>query len=213
VALAGAARSQRVLLVDADPFGGGLDVLLGIEDAAGIRWPDLAGSRGRLSAQSLVQALPHASGVSVLAGEIESHALLPETVSAVLDAGERGFDLVVVDLPREFTPATETVLARADRTLLVVAPRVRATAAAARLIDALRTRTSSLALVLRDDRRALSEESVLAALPVELAGRLPHHPGLAGRADEGEPPALRDRYGRACFGLLSALQAPTRAAG
>ena len=213
VALAGASRSQRVLLVDADPLGGGLDVLLGIEDAPGIRWPDLTGTRGRLSAQSLLQALPHASGVSVLSGEPADMALSPEALTAVLDAGERGFDLVVVDLPREINATTETVLARATSTLLVCTPHVRTTSAAARLASALGPRTPSLGLVLREDKHALREESVLAALAVELAGRLPCQPSLTVRSDEGEPPAVRDRYGRACLALLADVQAPLRAAG
>ncbi len=58
LALAAAGRSLRVLLVDADPLAGGLDVLLGVEDAAGIRWADLVDARGRLGAPALDQALP-----------------------------------------------------------------------------------------------------------------------------------------------------------
>ena len=48
LAVAAASRSLRVLLVDGDRSGGGLDVLLGMEDATGIRWPDLVEARGRL---------------------------------------------------------------------------------------------------------------------------------------------------------------------
>lgn len=213
LALASAARSQRVLLVDADPLGGGLDLLLGIEDAPGIRWPDLAASRGRLSAHGLMQALPHASGVSVLAGGGSGDDLTVEAMTSVLDAGARGFDLVVVDLPRQVTPATECVLARAQQTLLVVAPRVRATAAAAHLAEAIGPRTSVVGAVVRGDRGALSEDAMLAALPVDVVGRLPYQPGLAARSDEGEPPSLRDAYGRACQQVLGAVTAPTRAAG
>src|SRR2546421_294935 len=37
-----AARSgHRTMLIDGDPLGGGLDVLLGGERAGGLRWPDL----------------------------------------------------------------------------------------------------------------------------------------------------------------------------
>ena len=140
LAMAAAARSLRVLLVDADPVGGGLDVLLGVEDAAGVRWADLADTRGRLSAASLEQALPHVGGVTVLsAGREGSTALAPESLAAVLDAGQRGFDLVVVDLPRQLDPAGETVLARADEALLVCVTRVRSTAAAARVAATLQS--------------------------------------------------------------------------
>jgi secretion/DNA translocation related CpaE-like protein len=50
LALGAAARSLRVLLVDGDPLAGGLELLLGMEDMPGIRWDDLADSRGRLGA-------------------------------------------------------------------------------------------------------------------------------------------------------------------
>ncbi|WP_067718606.1 septum site-determining protein Ssd [Nocardia yamanashiensis] len=57
---------DRTLLIDAAPYGGGLDLLLGIEQNPGLRWPDLAIENGRISAVALHQALPAISGVSVL---------------------------------------------------------------------------------------------------------------------------------------------------
>jgi secretion/DNA translocation related CpaE-like protein len=206
LALAAAARSLRVLLVDADPVGGGLDVLLGVEDAAGVRWADLADTRGRLSAASLEQALPHLGGVTLLsAGREGSTALAPESLAAVLDAGQRGFDLVVVDLPRQLDPAGETVLARADEALLVCVTRVRSTAAAARVAATLQSRCASVGLVLRVDRRGVSEDAVHAALSLPIRARLPHVQSLASRADNGEPPSLRDVYGRACQAALRTM--------
>ncbi len=134
LALAAASASLRVLLVDADPLGGGLDVLLGIEEAPGIRWGDLADARGRLGAPALDQALPQVSGVSVLSWGRDGTSTVPaDVVGSVVDAGVRGYDLVVVDAPRSLGPMTELVLARADRTLLVSVNHVRATSAAARL--------------------------------------------------------------------------------
>ena len=47
--LAAARQGASVMLVEADPLGGGLDLMLGLEHAEGLRWPDLAGSRGRVS--------------------------------------------------------------------------------------------------------------------------------------------------------------------
>lgn len=63
-----AARSGRPsLLVDLDPFGGGADLLVGAEGAAGLRWPDLGDTVGRLSGAALRAALPVVAGVAVLA--------------------------------------------------------------------------------------------------------------------------------------------------
>lgn len=204
--LAAAARSMRVLLVDADPLGGGLDVLLGIEDADGVRWRDLADTRGRLSAATLGQALPHVSGVSVLSwGREGPEAVTPEAMGAVLDAGERGFDLIVVDLPRHLDPIADLVLGRARETLLVSVNHVRATTAAACLATGLQSRCSSTSLVLRSDPKGVSEDAVLSVLRLPVAGRLPQASGLGVRADDGEPPSLRDAYGKACASVLPAL--------
>ncbi|MEV7009547.1 septum site-determining protein Ssd [Streptosporangium sp. NPDC051022] len=49
LALSASRRRLRTLLVDADPLGGGLDVLLGQEEAGGARWADLVAREGRIS--------------------------------------------------------------------------------------------------------------------------------------------------------------------
>ncbi len=41
-------RAQSALLVDADPWSGGIDLVVGSEDEPGLRWPDLALEHGRL---------------------------------------------------------------------------------------------------------------------------------------------------------------------
>ena len=46
LAVTAARDGRRTMLVDGDPLGGGLDVLLGGEQAGGLRWPDFAASRG-----------------------------------------------------------------------------------------------------------------------------------------------------------------------
>src|SRR6478672_4416743 len=48
VACAAASARSEVLLVDCDPWGTGLDVMLGIENDPGLRWRDLAAPSGRL---------------------------------------------------------------------------------------------------------------------------------------------------------------------
>lgn len=208
LALVTAARALRVLLIDTDPWAGGLDVLLGIEDSRGIRWPDLAGSRGRLRPVVLAEGLPQARGVFVLTGarapgmQELGHAVL----DPVLDAGIRGFDLVVVDLPRHPTEAVDCVAARAPRTLIVTTPHVRSVAAVGQLEARLRSTGSQLGVVMRGARRGVSMDAIRSALPVPIVGRVPFHQRLSVRADEGEPPSVHDAYGRACQGLLATLR-------
>jgi secretion/DNA translocation related CpaE-like protein len=209
VALAAASRSSRVLLVDGDPLGGGLDVLLGIEDAVGIRWPDLAEARGRLSTTTLNQSLPHVSGVSVLSAARTGPAAIDVNVlDAVLDAGVRGYDLVIVDTARQFDAATELTLARADQTVIVAATRVRATAAAARLAAELAPRCASLGVVIRTEAGGVHDDAVKVALGIPVIGQIPSVKSVPSRADEGEPPSLRDSYGRACVEALASMLSP-----
>ncbi|MGW2665433.1 septum site-determining protein Ssd [Nocardia tengchongensis] len=67
VALTAAGRFRdRTLLVDCAPYGGGLDLLLGLEKTPGLRWPDLTIEHGRVSAPALHAALPSVSGLAVL---------------------------------------------------------------------------------------------------------------------------------------------------
>jgi secretion/DNA translocation related CpaE-like protein len=206
LALAAAARSLRVLLVDADPIAGGLDLLLGIEEIPGARWADLADTRGRLSATALDQALPRANGVAVLSwGRDGVERATPEAMGAVLDAGARAFDLVVVDLPRSMDAAGEAALSRARDVLLVAVNHVRSAAAAARLLTSLQTRCSAVSLVVRSQPKGVDDEVLQSSLRMPFAGRLPFAAALAVRADEGEPPSVRDAYGRACGQLLPAL--------
>jgi secretion/DNA translocation related CpaE-like protein len=207
LALAAASRSLRVLLVDGDPSGGGLDVLLGIEDGPGIRWQDLVEARGRLGAAAFDQALPHAGGVSVLSwGRDEGAAVPVEVLAAVVDTGVRGYDLVVADMPRHLDASTELLLSRADQVLVVGTNHVRSTAATARLAAEYRTRCTQLGAILRLDRRGVNDDAVRAALTsVPVVASIPWSGPAAVRADEGEQPSLKDSYGRACLSVLRTL--------
>src|SRR3954451_18052636 len=95
------AAAPGVVLVDTDAWGGGLDLLLGAERAEGLRWPDLAGLRGRVAGDALLAALPEVSGVHVLAASRGAPGAVPEeALSAVVEAARSAGGPAVVDLPR-----------------------------------------------------------------------------------------------------------------
>lgn len=70
-----------VTLVDLHPLRGGIEVLLGVEDRPGARWPDLAHVRGSLGPEDLDGVLPRWGDVAILG---------PDRRWAVADGGGDG---------------------------------------------------------------------------------------------------------------------------
>ena len=183
----------RTLLVDADPYGGGLDLVLGGEDAAGLRWPELAGMTGRVSGPALYDALPTVGELCLLSwdrGDLLS--VPPAAVDAVLAAGRRAGDLVVVDLPRRPDEAAVRVLQAADLVLLVVPAEVRACAAAARVARAVAPHCTDLRVVVRGPAPAgLRSRDLVRVLGLPVAGVMRPERGLAAALERGEAPGGR----------------------
>src|SRR6185295_2350808 len=63
LALTAAEAGLRPLLIDADPLGGGLDLLLDAEREPGLRWPGLSTVRGRLQPALLRSELVQVDGI------------------------------------------------------------------------------------------------------------------------------------------------------
>jgi secretion/DNA translocation related CpaE-like protein len=212
LALSGARAGRRVLLVDGDPLGGGIDLVFGGESHRGLRWPDLRATTGRLPASTLTDALPRLSDLSVLSWDRGDAPAVPvEAVQAVLGAGRRGHELVVVDLPRTVDDAVRVVLSEATTTLLVVPAEVRAAAAASRVASAVGLLTRDLRVVVRGPSPGgLAASAVCRALGLPLAGELLAEDDLDADLDRGRPPARRGRgpLARLCRELLDELLPP-----
>lgn len=201
LALTGLRFGHRTLLIDGDPLGGGIDLVLGGETTEGLRWPELAGARGRLTADSLYEALPRVDELTVLSWGRSDGADVPgEAMATLLDAGLRGSDLVVVDLPRQFAPASRVALGLADLTLLVVPAELRAAAAAARVLASLREHCSEVRLLVRGPAPSgLDAEVIAESLGLPLAGVIRPEPGIAAALERGDPPGRRTRGPLAMF--------------
>jgi secretion/DNA translocation related CpaE-like protein len=137
------------LLVDLDPWGGGIDLLLGSETTAGLRWPDLALQGGRLVWSAVREALPRHRGVSFLSGTRRGYELDAGPIDAVVDAGRRGGVTVVCDLPRRLTDASQAALDAADLVVVVTPCDVRGCAASAAMAPVLAAVNPNLGLVVR----------------------------------------------------------------
>lgn len=203
LAVVGARLGRRVLLVDADPDAGGIDLLLGAERVPGWRWPRLAQARGQLG--DLSGHLPCVDGVDVLAADREAaRAPAPYELSAVLRSGIRSHDLVVVDLPRTDTPAGAEALRFAQRALLLVPADVRGVAAARGLLHRQELNAKVRLLVRRSRVPGLRPPTVADSLGLPLTGVVLDDPALVAAAVRGDPPAraARSPLARLCRNLL-----------
>jgi secretion/DNA translocation related CpaE-like protein len=207
LALSAAGRGHRTLLIDGDPLGGGIDLVLGAEHAPGARWSDYCDRRGRLSGAALHDSLPAHDGLSVLSwhrGAVEP--VSAATMGSVLSAAARGYDLVVADLPRHIDDACAEALGAADLTLIIVPAEVRATVAADRVADAVRHHTRDLRLVVRGPAPGgLRPEVIAESLRLPLAGTLPSDRRLAGLVERGDPPGTSGPLSGFCTRLLTTL--------
>ena len=205
---------RPTLLVDGDPLGGGIDLVFGGERSGGVRWPDLGATRGRVPAAALDGALPRMQGLSVLSWDRGDAGGVPvEDVLAVLSAGRRANELVVVDLPRALDECGRTVLADATTVLLVVPNEVRAAAAASRVAAGVGMLCHDLRVVTRGPApTGLTGERIAEALGLPLAADLRAEPGLDAALERGEPPARRPRGPLAslCARLLDELLPPVQ---
>jgi hypothetical protein len=113
-------------------------------------------------------------------------------MAAALDAGRRGRDLVVVDLPRHFDDASLLALTAAERCYLVVAAEPRACAAAARVAAVAVRHCPALSVVVRASARpSIRPPEVAAALNLPLVGLLPDDRDLPRSMAAGRPPGGR----------------------
>jgi len=191
-----ASRAGRsTLLVDGDPLGGGIDLVFGGEQDAGLRWRDLGATRGRVPAAELARALPQMNGLSVLSWDrTDPGPVSVDAVRAVLAAGRRAHELVVVDLPRMLDECSRAVLLSSTTCLLVVPHEVRAAAAASRVAATVGLLCRDLRVVTRGPSPSgLVGGQVAAALGLPLLGELRAEPGLDVALERGEPPARRGR--------------------
>ncbi|OBK72855.1 septum site-determining protein Ssd [Mycobacterium sp. 1274761.0] len=174
------------LLVDADPWSGGMDLVVGTEDKPGLRWPDLAVEHGRLDFAALRQALPRLDGLSVLSGVRSGNDVDAGPLAAVVDAGRRGGVTVVCDLPRRMTRAVEFTLDAADLVVLVVTADVGGCAAATAVAPTVSAINANVGLVVRGPSPAgLRPTEVARIVELPLLAAVRAQPGLAMMLERG----------------------------
>lgn len=127
---AAARRHGPVVLIDADPLGGGLDLLVEQSETSGVRWADLDGL-GSQDGAALREGLPVVDDVALLvAGEAPGPqaAALSRALTALAPLG----GTVIVDLSPSLVP---TAAEHLDHLLLVTTATDHAVRAAARRLS------------------------------------------------------------------------------
>ncbi|MCO1654195.1 septum formation initiator [Pseudonocardia sp. S2-4] len=199
VAVVAVRDGGRALLVDCDPLGGGLDLLLGAEDLDGLRWPEIELGGGRVPATALHAALPAPSvprggggRLGVLSCARAESGPSPVAVSSVVEAGRRAGETVVCDLPRHPTDAAVAAHTAADLTVLVVPADVRSAAAGARVAAVLAEHGRAPGLVVRGPAPGgLEAAEIGRALGLPVLATMRPESGLARALERGDAPGRR----------------------
>ncbi|WOP19074.1 septum site-determining protein Ssd [Raineyella sp. LH-20] len=211
--LAGAAAldGRRPVLVDLDPWAGGIDLLLGAERSPGWRWDDLARAHGGVG--SLAGRLPGGDGVDIITMGRTPEDRLPDdqAVDSVLAAARATYDLVVLDVSRR--APWDRHLARAGSVVVVAGPGVRQLASARQV--ALHCVGDGLDPMIAARRggggpvRGADREMVAQTLGFPVIGLLPHDARLPVAAERGDPPwrVARREWVAACGELLASVDA------
>lgn len=187
--------TRSTLLVDVDPLGAGIDRVLGLEATDGIRWDSMLQTTGRLSSRSLREALPRSGRLSVLTWPHDRPASLQAfAMREVLSAGRRGFETVVLDLPRHHDALVDETISRCDHVVLVSTLTVPGVSSAARVARRLPPSSPQRHLVTRGSRGGVTPESVSRLLRIPLAAAMTDQRGLDEAITLGAGPA-RSRRG------------------
>lgn len=190
IAMAALRRGANALLVDCDPLGGGIDLVLGAEAEIGLRWPELRVRGGRVPVSSLRSALPGRirgdARLTMVSCDRDGPGPEPEALAAVLQAGRRAGETVICDLPRSTSEVALLALDRADLTVIVVPAEVRAAAAARRMAEWLTDRGIRAETVVRGPSPGgLNPNDVANVIGLPLIASMRPEPKLATTLERG----------------------------
>lgn len=195
MAVAASSTGLRSRIVDLDPLGAGMDVVLGGEELAGLHWRDLEQAQGRIPAAVLDAGLPEIAGTRALTwGPGRVDPLWPGAVAASVDALRKVSDLVIVDLPRGLGDFAGEALARASWVLMVVPRDVSAVAAAGRILSAPALEGAAVHLVTRGPAPSgIDPDDVAKLLGLPLLANLDRDSAVAREIESGSAPGSRRR--------------------
>ena len=194
LARAVARRRAPTCLVDLAVVGGGLDVLLGIEQDPGVRWPDLADARGRLDGEDLLARLPRWGTVPVVSTERgggPEAAALADVVAGLAEVTSGRSGALVLDVDRAAIGPGAVgagLLGACDEVLVVTPLDVTGVAGAAAVRDRV---DGPAALVVRGPAPGrLAGGEVADAVGLDVAATVGWDRALASAVERGQGPCV-----------------------
>jgi len=190
IAVRAAQAGLRPVCLDGDRLGGGLDVTLGVEQERGVRWPDLAGARGRINGSELLARLPCVDGAWVLSFDrARDVPLVAEVVREVLLALSAVVDVIVVDLPRPDHEMFAALAPSVDAMVLLAGSGICDLAGASAIAEHLIQACPDVWLCLRTSGKGSHfADTVAGALDLPLLAAVREEPSLADDVLHGIPP-------------------------
>ncbi|GIG40511.1 pilus assembly protein FlpE [Cellulomonas phragmiteti] len=182
-------RTTSTALVDLDRGAAGLDVVVGVEEVDGARWPDLRGAGGDIRGADVVALLPRWGACAVLSADRTRPAAVDPGVRLdVLHALACEVGALVLDLDRGTVVDGDAPLAACDAVVVVAHPDLRSVAGALALRPRLDEAASRRGLVvLGGPRAALSAADVAAASGLDVWHVAGRDRALAARAERAGP--------------------------
>jgi len=168
------ARRTATALVDLDRCGAGIDVLLALEDDAGVRWPDLTSARGDVDGAQVLALLPRWGPCAVLSAD-RRRPLLPEpgVVADVLHALSSVCGVLVLDLERAAVVTGESVAPVCDAVVVLTPRDLRSVAGVLALRDRLVSHGAEVGVVVTGPSPGgLGVEDVAQAVELPVLARL-----------------------------------------
>ncbi|WP_200846895.1 septum site-determining protein Ssd [Arthrobacter sp. 18067] len=186
LAQAAADHGVSTMLIDGDPWGGGLELAVTAEDIPGLRWPDFSETRGSIDPAQFRDSLPVAGGFAYLSWPGTRDPVQgPDAgaVAAVMDAARRSFELILVDIGRN-GEGMRTLAWDCDRILLLARAHLKSAVAAGRIVNELPPVDAGL--VVRGSTASSVDAGLIAeSLGLPLLGVVPEIRGVAAGTELG----------------------------
>jgi len=214
LAVRGADAGLETLLIDARPYGGGLDVCLGLDTEPGLRWSDLASVRGDIDARAVLERLPAIGCGRVLSWDRAAPAAPTHQGVSIATGLIAAAHLSVIDLPGPEAAGASGWWGLCNDIVPVCGCGVRQLAAAATVLECLEVFPLAMPVppgvtpasapspnlpaqkpqvhgVVREGTGRADRDRAAAILGLPLLGTMPRDPGVEAALTSGEPIGAR----------------------